>query len=348
MCSSWTLVWVEFSCVFQQVYHPLVGVWCVVGSVQQLAVLQLLAQPLQQVDGLIKGGGHGHPSQVFTCRKPPDSLRKQPAVKLKASGRQRVLAYVVVEDGHEAYVAVVRAGRRQRRPSACALRNITDWNSGNASTVLASNWNCNHHDREQYYWSHTSRQKIYCQSLSQKAKLPPCTHRVPPLAPSWWCFHRWVPIHRTLRRSYHTGDHHWHRNTLQLSLPQKEAPGMNYSQLKAERGGKDKIWAVEFQKRTRARGPRWQVGYRAYLGWLVAVANLPGFLQLLPLLGQSFVHGLQGSEHCWAGNGIVNIRLESEFPPLPFLWPRRETAQMSCWIFLLSEDSVVVGRDSWE
>lgn len=120
------MVLVEFSCVFQQVYHPLVGVWCVVGSVQKLAVLQLLAQPLQQVDGLIKGGGHGHPSQVFTCRKPPDSLRKQPAVKLKASGRQRGLAYVVVEDGHEAYVAVVRTGRRQRRPSACALRNITD------------------------------------------------------------------------------------------------------------------------------------------------------------------------------------------------------------------------------
>lgn len=96
-----------------------------------------------------------------------------------------------------------------------------------------------------------SDQRLYCQSLSQKAKfgvglkaasicvthIPPrSTHRVPPLAPSWWCFRHWVLIHRTLRRNYHTGYRHWHQNTLQLSLPQKEAPGMNYSQLKAEPG----------------------------------------------------------------------------------------------------------------
>lgn len=55
-----------------------------------------------------------------------------------AVSRQRVLAYVVVEDGHQAYVAVVGTGGRQRRSSSCALRSSTDWNSGNASAVLAS------------------------------------------------------------------------------------------------------------------------------------------------------------------------------------------------------------------
>lgn len=49
-----------------------------------------------------------------------------------------MLAYVVVEDGHQAYVAVVGTGGRQRRSSSCALRSSTDWNSGNASAVLAS------------------------------------------------------------------------------------------------------------------------------------------------------------------------------------------------------------------
>lgn len=47
-------------------YHPLVGVCRAVGSVQELAVFQLLAQSLQQVHRFIEGGRHGHSSQVFT------------------------------------------------------------------------------------------------------------------------------------------------------------------------------------------------------------------------------------------------------------------------------------------
>ena len=212
-------------------------------------------------------------------------------------------------------MAVVRTGGRQRRPLACAFRNSTDWNFGNASSVLTSGWNCIIVTRNNI----TLKAKF---GLGQKAAavreahIPPsCTHRVPPLAPSWWCFHHWVPIHRTLRRNYRTGYHHWHQNTPQLSLPQKEALGMNYSQLKAGRGGKRNCEEADLQKRPWAR---WQVGRWAHLGWLGAVVNLPGFLQLLPLLGQTFVHRFQGSEHCWAGKGSVNIRSECEFPTLPF------------------------------
>lgn len=52
-----------------QTYHPLVGVRCVVGSIQQLTVLQLFTQPLQQANGLIENSWHGHSSQVFTCEE---------------------------------------------------------------------------------------------------------------------------------------------------------------------------------------------------------------------------------------------------------------------------------------
>lgn len=49
---------------------------------------------------------------------------------------QWVLAYVVVEDSHEAHVAVVRTDGRQRSSPAGALWNNTVWSLGNASTVL--------------------------------------------------------------------------------------------------------------------------------------------------------------------------------------------------------------------
>ena len=53
-------------------HHPLVGVRRVVGGVQQVAVLQLLTEPLQQVHGLVESSRHGHPGQVFTWGGPAD------------------------------------------------------------------------------------------------------------------------------------------------------------------------------------------------------------------------------------------------------------------------------------
>lgn len=53
-----------------------------VGDVQQIRVLELFTQPLQQTHWLVQSDGHGHSGQV--------------------------LADVVVQDGHDANVAVVR------------------------------------------------------------------------------------------------------------------------------------------------------------------------------------------------------------------------------------------------
>lgn len=47
-----------------------------------------------------------------------------------------VLAYVIIQDSHEAHVAVVRTGRRQHSSSAGALWNNTVRSFGNASTIL--------------------------------------------------------------------------------------------------------------------------------------------------------------------------------------------------------------------
>lgn len=46
-------------------YHPLVWVRCVVGGIQQFAVLQFFTQPLQQVHRFVEGSRHGHSSQIF-------------------------------------------------------------------------------------------------------------------------------------------------------------------------------------------------------------------------------------------------------------------------------------------
>lgn len=46
-------------------HHPLQGVGQLGSLVQELAVLQLLAEPLQRVEGLIELHWHGHLRQVF-------------------------------------------------------------------------------------------------------------------------------------------------------------------------------------------------------------------------------------------------------------------------------------------
>ena len=53
------------------------------------------------------------------------------------------LAYVIVEDGHEAHVAVVRTWSGQRRSPAGDPGNDTVWTPVNASTVLPSGRCCN-------------------------------------------------------------------------------------------------------------------------------------------------------------------------------------------------------------
>jgi len=70
-------------------YHALVRVGRAAGHVQQLAVLQLLAEPLQRVDRLVELHGHRHLGQV--------------------------LADVVAQDVPHAHTAAAGAGRWQRR-----------------------------------------------------------------------------------------------------------------------------------------------------------------------------------------------------------------------------------------
>lgn len=64
-----------------QTDHSLEGVLDVVGDVEQVCVLQLFTEPLQQTHRLIESHWHGDSGQVF--------------------------ANVVVQDGHDADVAVV-------------------------------------------------------------------------------------------------------------------------------------------------------------------------------------------------------------------------------------------------
>lgn len=71
-------------------HHPLQGTGDARGLVQQLAVLQLLAEPLQRVQRLVQLHGHGHFGQVL-----PD---------------------VIPQDVPQADAAAVGAGRRQARP----------------------------------------------------------------------------------------------------------------------------------------------------------------------------------------------------------------------------------------
>lgn len=65
----------------QKTDHSLEGVLDVVGDVEQVCVLQLFTEPLQQTHRLIESHWHGDSGQVF--------------------------ANVVVQDGHDADVAVV-------------------------------------------------------------------------------------------------------------------------------------------------------------------------------------------------------------------------------------------------
>lgn len=67
-----------------------------VGDVQEVGVFQLLAESLQQGQRLVEGHGHGDPGQV--------------------------LADVVVQDGHDADVAVVRARGREGSATACVVK----------------------------------------------------------------------------------------------------------------------------------------------------------------------------------------------------------------------------------
>lgn len=57
---------------FLSSHHALVRVLGLVGGVQQLTVLQLLAQPLQGVERLIELYWHGHLGQVLTDVVPQD------------------------------------------------------------------------------------------------------------------------------------------------------------------------------------------------------------------------------------------------------------------------------------
>lgn len=73
-------------------HHPLQGAGGLRGLVQELTVLQLLAEPLQRVQGLVQLHRHGHLGQVL-----PD---------------------VISQDVPQADAAAVGAGRRQAGPSS--------------------------------------------------------------------------------------------------------------------------------------------------------------------------------------------------------------------------------------
>lgn len=61
-----------FGCECPDGYHALKWVRCVCGSVEQLAVLQLLTQPLQGVKRLIQLHRHGHLGQILSNVIPQD------------------------------------------------------------------------------------------------------------------------------------------------------------------------------------------------------------------------------------------------------------------------------------
>lgn len=56
---------------------------------------------------------------------------------------QKFLAYVVVEDSHEAHVAVVGTGSGQCSSPASALGNDTVGSLGNAGAILPGGGDCN-------------------------------------------------------------------------------------------------------------------------------------------------------------------------------------------------------------
>ena len=60
-------------------HHALVGVLGVIGRVQKLTVLQLLAQPLQGVERLVQLNGHGHLGQVLANVVPEDVPQAHPS-----------------------------------------------------------------------------------------------------------------------------------------------------------------------------------------------------------------------------------------------------------------------------
>ncbi len=59
-------------------------------------------------------------------------------LKSHVTYQRKVLAYVVVEDGHEAHVAVVRTGSQQCRSPAGALGNDAVRSLGKAGTIFSS------------------------------------------------------------------------------------------------------------------------------------------------------------------------------------------------------------------
>ena len=67
---------------------------------------------------------------------------------------QQVLAYVVVEDSHEAHVAVVGTVSGQCGSPAGALGNDTVGTLGDAGAILPGGWDCNGGQRENLfvYW----------------------------------------------------------------------------------------------------------------------------------------------------------------------------------------------------
>lgn len=99
-------------------YHSLVGVVGAVGDVQQFGVLELLTDALQEVERLVESGGHGDAGQVL-----PD---------------------VVVEDGEDADVAVIGAGRGQNRAPSRLLRHAGGKVRGarHARSVLHTHYCC--------------------------------------------------------------------------------------------------------------------------------------------------------------------------------------------------------------
>lgn len=61
-------------------HHALVRILGLIGGVQQLAVLQLLAQPLQGVDWFVEMHRHGHLGQVLADVVPQDVPQAHAAV----------------------------------------------------------------------------------------------------------------------------------------------------------------------------------------------------------------------------------------------------------------------------
>lgn len=80
-----------------RIHHALVGVRGLVCGVQQVAVLQLLTQPLQGVERLVELHGHGDLGQVFADVVPQDVPEAHAAGG--AGGRQRGTP---ASDGHHA------------------------------------------------------------------------------------------------------------------------------------------------------------------------------------------------------------------------------------------------------